>query len=255
LITLLTDFGTNSIYSTLSNVWFQSRNPEIPVVDLSHEIHPCDINEAAYLLELMITSFPPNTVHVIAVDFDNRHAHRQIVHTRFKGQHILTYNSGLLTLLPIDAESISVAAEFSGHHSTSVTDGFGPIALQLSEDPKIDQRFTKSDQVQIKNPLKPVILDDSLQGHIRYFDARGTAYTDISRTEFDAFTASAKSYAVVLSRHEKLTHVSTDLEPNEGGRSYCYFNQADYLTIEMHRGAAQQMYGLKKGQRIIIEKT
>ncbi len=255
MITLITDFGTNSIYSTLSDVWFQSRNPEIPIIDLSHEIHPCDINEAAYLLELLITSFPPNTVHIIAVDFDNRHAHRELVHARFKGQHVLTYNSGLLPLLPIEASAISVAREFSGHHSVSVTEGFGQIALELSDYPKIDQRFDKSDQIQIKTSLKPVIHDDSLHGHIRYFDARGTAYTDIARTEFEQFTNDAKTYSIVLSRHEKINRISTDLEPNEGGKPYCYFNQADYLTIEMHRGAAQQMYGLQKGQRIIIEKT
>ncbi len=255
MITLLTDFGSNSIYATQAKVWFKSRQKDLDVIDISHRIHPCDINEAAYVLELMIDSFPENTVHVVAIDFDDRHKHTEIIHFKWHNQHILTYNSGLasLCLKGLDSPSIHQLGFHTGSHLSSVAQVFGEFALNLYRKPKHDKNYKIADKPCIKTALQPVSNQDSLIGHVMYFDARGTAYTNISKQHFEAFALDDK-FSVVLSRHERITSISDNLQFYEGGTTFCYFNNVGYLTIEMHRGQAKSMYGLQKGQKIIIEK-
>ncbi|MBO6516687.1 MAG: SAM-dependent chlorinase/fluorinase [Bacteroidia bacterium] len=255
MITLLTDFGANSIYATQAQVWLKSREKNLEIVDISHQIHACDINEAAYVLELMIQSFPENTVHIVAVDFDERHEQTEIVHFRWKGQHILTYNNGFasLCLKSQDASSIHLLGSYDGAHLTSVPNVFGQHALDLIHEPQNDKTYSIADQAHIKTALQPVSNGESLIGHVLYFDARGTAYTNITQNDIEAFAPNG-GVSVVLSRHERLDKISNGLQYNEGGSTFCYFNGAGYLTIEMHRGTVKSMYGLQKGQKLVIEK-
>lgn len=256
MITLLTDFGADSIYATQAKVWLKSRLPEVEVIDISHQIRSCDLNEAAYVLELMIGSFPDQTVHIVAVDFDNRHEYTEIIHFEWKSQHILTYNSGFASLFLKGNISppIHEVTQYKGGHLTSVSRGIGQHAIDLHQAPQNDKNYRIADKANIKTPLHPVSNKDNLHGHVMYFDANGTAYTNISQGDFEQFTGN-DGFGIVLSRHERITSLSDELQYREGGSTVCYFNAAGYLTISIHRGKAKNMYGLKKGQTIIIEKT
>lgn len=255
MITLLTDFGTNSIYIPQSKAWFKHWRPQIELIDLAHNIHPCDINEAAYVMGLMIDHFPPETIHLAVIDFDNRHEHREIVHIRFRDQHIISYNSGLLSVLSKNDENLRIheIGQYSGSHFSAITEAFGKTALELSDNPKYDQHFSITDKANIKTALKPVIQQDGIHGHLMYFDSLGTGYTNIHKDDFDTF-AGSNGFEIVLSRHERIDRISEGVEPLEGGMTTCFFNTAGYLTISVHRGRASQMYGLRKGQNIIVEK-
>ncbi|MBI5464484.1 MAG: SAM-dependent chlorinase/fluorinase [Ignavibacteriales bacterium] len=68
LIALLTDFGLRDHYvGTMKGVML-TRNPSLRFVDLSHEIHPQAVNEAAYLLWSSYRYFPRRTVFVCVID-------------------------------------------------------------------------------------------------------------------------------------------------------------------------------------------
>jgi S-adenosylmethionine hydrolase len=68
LITLTTDFGlADSYVAAMKGVIF-SICPEATVVDVSHEIRPQAVGQAAYVLATAAAYFPPGTVHVVVVD-------------------------------------------------------------------------------------------------------------------------------------------------------------------------------------------
>lgn len=254
LITLLTDFGSDSFQTVRSRAWLTRHCAQQNIIDISHDIHPNDINEAAYVFKLVQKEFADNTIHVVAIDFDKRSKHTEVVLFQYNNQYIITYNSGIATiLLGEQPPDVSIIGTFVGQHFESIVDCLGPLAKALLDNQLSDKKALLPDQLYIKTALHPVTSEQMLHGHVVYFDARETCYTNISKQVFDQFIGN-DSFDIVLSRHERISKITTELRSFEGGGTYCYFNTSGMLTISVYRGSAKRMYGLKRGQTIMIEK-
>src|SRR5512136_105582 len=68
VITLLTDFGLKDPYVGIMKGVILSINPEATIIDITHDIIPQDIGEAAFLIEEYYRFFPPGTIHVAVID-------------------------------------------------------------------------------------------------------------------------------------------------------------------------------------------
>jgi S-adenosylmethionine hydrolase len=68
IITLLTDFGTKDGYAGSMKGVIKSALPDADIVDISHDISPFDIDEAAYSVFNYYSSFPEGTIHLAVVD-------------------------------------------------------------------------------------------------------------------------------------------------------------------------------------------
>ena len=68
LVTLLTDFGSRDYFVAGMKGVILNINPQAHLVDLSHEVRPHEIFQAAYLLKSCYRYFPQGTMHVAVVD-------------------------------------------------------------------------------------------------------------------------------------------------------------------------------------------
>src|SRR5205807_1675999 len=68
LITLTTDFGTDSPYVAAMKGVILGINPAARLIDLSHDIPPQDLRHTAFFLTQAVPYFPPGTLHVVVVD-------------------------------------------------------------------------------------------------------------------------------------------------------------------------------------------
>ena len=68
IITLLTDFGLRDSYVAEMKGVILGICPEATLIDISHEVAPQQVAEAAYLLTQAISAFPLGTVHLAVVD-------------------------------------------------------------------------------------------------------------------------------------------------------------------------------------------
>ncbi|MEO1211155.1 MAG: SAM-dependent chlorinase/fluorinase [Cyanobacteria bacterium J06638_20] len=68
LLTLLTDFGLQDAYVGVMKGVIAGINPEVNMVDLTHQIPPQDIAAARFNLLNSAPYFPQGTVHVVVVD-------------------------------------------------------------------------------------------------------------------------------------------------------------------------------------------
>lgn len=68
IVTLLTDFGTSDYFVGAMKGALLSVNPEAVIVDITHEVAPHDVEEAAFTLLAAYETFPEGTVHVAVVD-------------------------------------------------------------------------------------------------------------------------------------------------------------------------------------------
>src|SRR5207244_10186348 len=68
IITLTTDYGTNDhLVGTLKGVILKI-NPDVTIVDITHNITPFDLLDAALAIGSAYSYFPPKTIHVVVVD-------------------------------------------------------------------------------------------------------------------------------------------------------------------------------------------
>ena len=66
IITLISDYGVDSLYAAALKGAIIQRDPGIRIVDITHGIRPYDTNQAAFALRASIPHFPKGTVHLIA---------------------------------------------------------------------------------------------------------------------------------------------------------------------------------------------
>ena len=65
IITLTTDFGTRDAYVASMKGVILAINPDASIVDLSHQIRPQDVAQAAFVLGTVYNYFPADTIHVV----------------------------------------------------------------------------------------------------------------------------------------------------------------------------------------------
>jgi len=68
IITLTTDFGLADPYVAAMKGVILSLNAAATIVDITHEVRPQQVGQAAFLLAQALPYFPPGTIHVVVVD-------------------------------------------------------------------------------------------------------------------------------------------------------------------------------------------
>src|SRR5271163_4015910 len=98
VITLLTDFGTLDHYTGAMKGVMLGICPDAQLVDISHEIAPFAMAEAAFTLSQAWAWFPAGTVHLIVVDPGVGSARRPLV-VEAAGHYFVAPDNGVLTML------------------------------------------------------------------------------------------------------------------------------------------------------------
>jgi hypothetical protein len=98
IITLLTDFGTESTYPAQMKGVILGRCPQASIVDLSHGVPRHDVRTAAFMLASAAPAFPPGTIHAAVVD-PQVGSPRRILAAEAGGYVYLAPDNGLLTLV------------------------------------------------------------------------------------------------------------------------------------------------------------
>jgi S-adenosylmethionine hydrolase len=98
LITLTTDFGTDSPYVAAMKGVILNINPTARLVDLSHEIPPQNLRHVSFFLAESLAWFPPDTIHIVVVD-PGVGSSRSLLYVALAGQQLLVPDNGCWTLL------------------------------------------------------------------------------------------------------------------------------------------------------------
>ncbi len=98
IIALLTDFGGREGYAGIMKGMLLSCDPELKVVDLTHEIEPFAVTSAAYILYSAWDFFPKGTVFCAVVD-PGVGSSRGIVLASVKERTVIAPDNGVISLL------------------------------------------------------------------------------------------------------------------------------------------------------------
>src|SRR5262245_27440184 len=96
IITLTTDFGTDSPYIAAMKGVILAINPRARIIDLSHQIPAQDVQYTSFFLCACIPYFSPDVIHVVVVD-PGVGTSRALLYVEIDGHRILAPDNGCWT--------------------------------------------------------------------------------------------------------------------------------------------------------------
>jgi S-adenosylmethionine hydrolase len=250
-ITLLTDFGTKDPYVGIVKGVILSTNPDVRIVDITHDVDPQDVREGAFLVEEYYRYFEKGTIHVAVVDPTVGSDRKPIVFSK-DGYFFIGPDNGLFTLLYDDnvrAYAIEnrrymlkeISATFHGR------DIFAPAAAYLSSGVQLSSfGSVVKDPVRLPD-LLPTLMENGLHGEVVRFDRFGNAITNISGTVVQDF---ADGRAITITLRDM--SFSTIHKSYYEGEVVSLIDSAGYLEFGLFMGSLREKMGLCKGDPVMI---
>ncbi len=253
LITLTTDFGSADHYVGTMKGVILSRCPQAHIIDISHEITPFSILQAAFTVSQAVPFFPPATVHVVVVDPGVGTARKPIL-ARAQGQYFVAPDNGVLSLvLEMPAEVWEIANASFRLPNTSQTfhgrDIFAPAAAMLANGVPPEDAGQKIDCPVLLPDLKPAEAHGGWQGKILNVDRFGNIVTNFpvepliqSRFKLECAGATVSDFRRTFGEAPS-------------GLCFAYFGSSGYLEIGMNRQSAAAHLGVLPGDNVTLRVT
>lgn len=263
IITLLSDFGLSDPYVAQMKGVILSFNPKALLVDITHEIPPGAIFEAARMIRETYRFFPPGTIHVGVVD-PGVGSGRRLVALEADGHAFVGPDNGLLWLvLQIAGESRIVHLKESRFFLSPVSptfhgrDVFAPVAAHLSMGVEIEEM---GDLISDPRPLlfpTPRRQGEWLHGQIIHVDRFGNLISNIESEELLRFLGSSiPSIHVGTLNIRGLNRIYSDVEE---GQPLAFINSSNLLEVAVNMGRASEYVGVERedlvGTAVKVAKT
>ena len=270
IITLTTDFGTTDGKVACIKGCILSMQPDVSIVDISHDIEPYNLTQTGYIVKNAYSHFPKGSIHIISVD-SFHHKDRKFLVCKADGHYFIMADNGLLSLIfydikPESIHEITLNNRFDDVVNFTSTDIFVPVAVHLYKGgiPEIIGREIQ--QIKEITYPKPHFNENEkiLIGEVVYIDHFGNAVSNIKKEVFEQYFLAFKDFNVKFRGFstkkivEKYTDIIPDWEKESSfhGKELALFNEADLLEIAIYKGSkasgASTLMGLNIGEKIYV---
>ncbi|HDH57123.1 MAG TPA: hypothetical protein ENF16_00765 [Bacteroidetes bacterium] len=254
-ITLTTDFGLSDGYVASMKGVILSISPSTRIVDISHDVNPQQVLQAAIVLATAAGYFPRGTIHVGVVD-PGVGTDRALLAVRTGGQLFLAPDNGLLGFIfekyprpevrRIENKSLFLPRVSHTFHGRDI---LSPVAAHLAEGVPFEEVGPKTKHFGREIFPHPVIKVDSIIGQIVYRDRFGNLMTNISETDLQAFDPAEIEVSAGYTQIKGLSYAYSDVEK---GELLCLIGSTGYLEIAMREGSAMDKLRFPLGTKVEV---
>ena len=178
IITLTSDWGTRDYYAAAVKGTILSRLPNATIVDVTHEIEPFNVSEAGFTLKNCYRSFPPGTIHIIAVDTIESTECPHVV-VKAEGQYFISTDNGIFSHI-LDGkyeEAVCIdVMQDSDFFTFATRDRFAKVAVMIANGEPLSN---------IGAPRERLNPDNTIEGVVMHIDSYDNLITNISRELFE----------------------------------------------------------------------
>ena len=270
IITLTTDFGLDDGYVASMKGAILSINPQVTIVDVTHQVPPQDILYGAYVLSTAYPYFPPGSIHVAVVDPGVGSARRAVA-VAVGGRYCVGPDNGVLSLAlggidggqkqnnlfetaecPLPPGSVAVELTDPRFHLPEVSatfhgrDIFAPAAAHLSSGVAIESLGPRVETLRRLLVASPAIGEGgAVEGAIVHIDGFGNATTNIRREHMTTDKVEVRAGSVTLH----------GLSPSyaAGDGAVALWGSTGCLEVAVSNGNAAAALGLKRGDPIKVK--
>lgn len=255
LITLTTDFGMQDGNVGVMRGVIYGINPQARVVDLSHDIEPQNIYQAAFVLARHYRYFPAGTVHLAVVDPGVGSERRALI-VQTAEAFFVAPDNGVLTYVVRDARQamehiIDISTpQFWLDHISSVFHGrdiFAPVVAHLSLGvPAADFGKEVNDLVTFPIP-QPERGKGRLKGRVVHIDRFGNLLTNIYRQDLPPWRD-----IKLRVRNREIVGLSRTYADGLERDLIAYIDSSEELAVAVVNGSAQEALGAQVGDEVEV---
>ena len=246
ILTLTSDIGQHDFLAGAVKGQLLQAGDLFSLVDISHQISPFNYPQAAYVCRNAIKNFPVGTCHLILVNlFDEKPEHMLLA--EHNGQYIGCGDNGLLTMIleEIPQKVVALALEKNKRKNTLYcTTVFAKAFNDIISGKKLEQIGDSSVSIQVKNPLRPLLGANWMEGQIIFIDNFENVIVNITREDFEE-QRKGRSFKIVFKRDEVIEKICDTYADVQEGEKLALFNSAEYLEIAINKGNAAGLFGLQ----------
>ena len=270
LITLTTDFGPRDGYVAAMKGVILGICPDASIVDVSHDIEPQDVAQAALVLSSVAPYFPAHAIHVAVVDPEVGSDRRPLLLTATRGRyvgpdngiftHVLAEWGLVAPEMPVGDEAVPVEAQLPGGCAAFILDRpefwlsplsrtfhgrdlFAPVAAYLALGTSPEELGTETGHVDVLPLPRPRKGRGRVDGNVIHVDRFGNLVTNI---RLDG--APTEVGVEVAGR------TISGLSPSyrEGGELLAIIGSHGYLEVAWWRDSAARKLGAKVGTPVTV---
>ena len=192
-IVFMTDFGTANDAVAICRAVIYGIAPEVRLTDITHQVTPFQIEEAARFLAGVTPYYPAGTIFLVVVDPGVGTTRKAIVVKSKKGQYFVLPDNGIITPV-LDRDGLESAREIT-NRSWMISDVisstfhgrdiFSPTAAHLAAGWDFNQAGPGVDHLVRLKPKTSVTNEQGIEGEvIGLDDPYGSLVTDVPGDDF-----------------------------------------------------------------------
>jgi S-adenosylmethionine hydrolase len=271
VITLTTDFGLDDPYVGIMKGVILNIVPDAQIIDITHNIEPQNITQAALILNVAYPWFPRKTVHVVVVDpgvgggFLTPEKNtggpglviRRPMLVQSKFQTFIGPDNGVLTpVLQPDSRAYEITNKKYFLKNVSNTfhgrDVFAPCAGWVAsgiQQSKVGPRVLKP--VRHDFP-QPQLIEAALHGEIIHIDHFGNLTTNIPEELIHETFISSDRIEIQVGKH-RINGLVTGYYQMKTGQPGAVINSWNYLEIFCREYSAKKKLKARTGQSVTLK--
>lgn len=274
IVTLTTDFGLSDGYVGVMKGVLLAVNPHVQIVDITHDIKPGNVQQAAFVLGVSYKFFPKDTVHLAVVD-PGVGTERRPLCMKAMGQYFVGPDNGVFSHITADAigksefqtgekgEGPKPRAIFDSIEAVHLTnekfwlrevsntfhgrDVFAPVAARLPEAVLTEMGEPVDSILAYPRPLARIDEQGRMLGQILHVDRFGNLISNVRReqlhgepirgtVEGHAFSGLVRTYG-------------------DGDGLFALIGSAGYMEVAEKNGSAASRTGARVGSAVVLERT
>ena len=261
IITLTTDWGSSDNYAAIFKAHIYRKNPDVKMVDVTHDVKKNAIMDAAFLVKNMYHYFPKNSIHIVDVNClssYNENKYRRALKMKhsiedFHFTHYLAIiydehyffceNNGIISLLCNVNEIKNIVRIFpnktvENFHTFKAISYWADAAAKLAKGENllsIGEKYQPEKIELLKKSMafSPPGQQDRIVFHSQYIDSYGNIITNLPKSLFDKVAggrATFDFYCTQIGIKEK-RRISIDYNDILGDQFILLFGHTQYLEI------------------------
>ncbi len=257
-IALITDFGLDDNFVGVIKGVIYNINPNLNIIDITHNISPQNIIEASFLLENSYKYFPEGTIFLCVVD-PGVGTERKVIILKQRKKIFIAPDNGILSFLLHEHKTKEIYylklpnkyIPFPQSNTFHGRDIFAPLAGFISKGINIKKLCVPLNNLnKIKKIEFPSIIEKEtlIKGKIIYIDRFGNCISNISKEKFFNFVKN-KKFCIKI-KNLKIKKISKNYQAKE--KWGALFNSFNLLEIFATNKNASKRFEIKINQQITV---
>jgi S-adenosylmethionine hydrolase len=253
IITLTTDWSKGDYYIGALKGKILSNGPDTVIVDISHQVQPFNIMQAAFILRNCWFEFPKGTVHIIAINAALTESKYLLIIER-EGHYFVVSDNGIAGLLFGEKpENVYKVINSNQGNSFLSINSFVETAFKIINGEKLENIGNPTNDFMVQIPLRPVIDKNLINGSVIYIDSFSNAITNISAETFEKVGTGKLFEIFVQSNHYRIDRLNKTYSDSASGELLALFNAVGLLEIAINNGNAADLLNLTTSSAIRIK--